>query len=661
MSNRLLIRPEVQKKTAKKTSNFLPVDLAAGYACYHDNLKEQKELEQKLHIIDLETNQMKRDFRQRREVLERELKQNEKYYWNCHRVFSAATLITESDSYKRRLCTGPQPTKGKLPRRTLERLSQLVRKLQEEEDLETLWRFQRCARFARRTDARPKTASSSTLSWDGQLSPHDLQTLTALMNEQTTDSIVSVDSNASGRIKRIRSAPSRVASRKTAPEDNSKEGHIHPLPRAWQHSPKKPKETCGWSSAKSTEDSFGIDFHTGDRERAPVRLAWAEEKAVRVDDGFEGTDKSVPDVNFTEKACDENLALKQTSKSGIEQSRDDEKLLVTSMLHQTLQSHDTESFDLSSYMQTGWRAEPRVEYPKSDETTPTKDEGAVRSKSPASNVIFSCVLEEKTRGDENVDWMQPENMAYGTSTLSKGSVHRKIVHAESKQRTFPVSISKKELENEDLISIAEQKAHKIDPLQSETNEDFSFRNRTESYYKDSDHEITDDKCKQSDRKALETVGTQRTRTLDLTHKRRSTNEKAQEKKSSTVSIALPKTSLHGLSSKRKSLTPRTHHKKPQQKNDGLKTAKDVRRKRSQLLDTSRTTSRQHKDLSDDQQNDERQLNASRKRRVTIFKRKCLSDVLFSGQAQVENQLRNRVQGFLGTVEDVRESEKEEIE
>ena len=636
MSNRLLIRPEVQKKTTKKTSNFLPVDLAAAYACYHDNLKEQKELEQKLHIIDLETNQMKRDFRQRREVLEREMKQNEKYYWNCHRVFSAATLITESDSYKKRLCIGPQPTKGKLPRRTLERLSQLVRKLQAEDDLETLWRFQRCARFARRTDARPKTASSSTLSWDGELSPHHLQTLTALMNEQTTDSIVSADSNTSGRIKRIRSAPSRVASRKTVPADYSKEGHIHPLPR--QRSPKKPKETYGYSSAKSTEDSVGSDVYTGDRERVPVRLAWTEEKAVVVDDGFEGTDESVPDVNFTEKSCDENLALKQTSKGGIEQSGDDEKLFVTSTFYQTLQSRETESFDLSSH-QTDWCAEPRVEYLKSDETVLTKDEGAVRSKSPASNIIFSSVLEEKARGDENVDWIQPENMTYGTSTLSKGSARRKIVLAGNKPRKSSESISKNELENKDLISIAEQKAHKVDPLQSKTNEDFFFKNRAESQCKDSDHEITDDKgVKQYDRKALVTVGTQ-----------------------STVSIAFPKTSLHGLSSKRKSLTPRNHHKKPQQQNDGFKTAKDVRRKRSQSRDTSGTTSRQHKHLSDDQRNDERQLNASRKRRVSIFKRKCLSDVLFSSQAQVESQLRNRVQGFLCTVEDVGESEKEEIE
>lgn len=658
MSNRLLIRPEVQKKTAKKTSNFLPVDLAAAYACYHDNLKEQKELEQKLHIIDLETNQMKRDFRQKREVLERELKQNEKYYWNCHRVFSAATLITESDSYKKRLWTGPQPTKGKLPRRTLDRLSQLVRKLQEEDDLETLWRFQRCARFARRTDARPKTASSSTLSWNGELSPHDLQTLTALMNERTTDSIVSADSNASGKIKRIRSAPSRVASRKTAPADYSKEGHINPLPR--QHSPKKPKETYGYLSAKSAEDSDGIDFYTGDREWTPVRLAWAEEKAVAVDDGFEGTDESVRDLNFTEKSCDENLALKQTSKSGIKQSRDDEKLFVTSTLYQTLQSRDTESFDLSSH-QTDWRAEPRVEYLKSDQTIPTKDEGAVRSNSPASNVIFSSVLEDKARGDENVDWMQSENMTYGTATSSKGSVPRKIVHAGKKPRKSSVSISKNELENEDLISIAEQKAHNIDPLQSKTNEDFFFRNRAESQCKDSYHEINNDKwVKQSDGKAMVTVGTQRTRTLDLTHKR-STDYRVQQKKSSTVSIALPKTSLHGLSSKRKSLTPRTHHKKPQQQNDGLKTAKDVRRKRSQSRDTSSTTGRQHKDLPDDQRNDERQLNASRKRRVSIFKRKCLSDVLFSGQAQVESQLRSRVQGFLGTIENVGESEKEEIE
>ena len=495
MSNRLLIRPELQKTTSKKTASFVPVDLAAAYACYHHNLKEQKHLGQKLHIIDLETNQMKRDFRQQREALERELKQNEKYYWNCHRVFSAATLITESDSYKKKLYAGPQPTKAKLPRRTLERLSQLVRKLQAEDDLGNLWRFQRCARFAHRREARPNTASSSTLSWEGKLNPSDQENLTALMNERTTDSVVSVKSNASGRIKRIRSAPSRVASGKTALSvaGYSKEGHIHPLPR--QHSPKKPKESFGYSPAKGTEDSDRIDFYTGDRERVPMRLAWAEDKAVAVDDGFKGTDESVPDVNCTGTSCDG----KQTSKSIIEQSRDDEKLFVTSTLYQTLQSRDTELFDLTR-PKTDWPAKPHIhEYLQSDETLRTKDEGAVSSELSASNVMFSSPLEEKARGDENADWL----------------------------------------------------------------------------------------------------------------------------------------------------------------NDGLKKVNDVRRKRRQSPDTG-TTSLPHKGLSDDQRN-EKHPNASRKRKVSIFKRKLLSDVLLSGQEQVESQLRNRVQGFLGTVEDVGESEEEEME
>ena len=43
--------------------------------------------------------------------------------------------------------------------------------------------------------------------------------------------------------------------------------------------------------------------------------------------------------------------------------------------------------------------------------------------------------------------------------------------------------------------------------------------------------------------------------------------------------------------------------------------------------------------------------AHKKKRVSIFKRACLSDALFSEQTQVESQLRNRVQGFLGAIYD----------
>ena len=44
----------------------------------------------------------------------------------------------------------------------------------------------------------------------------------------------------------------------------------------------------------------------------------------------------------------------------------------------------------------------------------------------------------------------------------------------------------------------------------------------------------------------------------------------------------------------------------------------------------------------------------KKRKVSMFKRKCLSEALFAGRAQVESQLKKRVQGFLGTVDDVDE-------
>lgn len=645
MSNRFLIRPEVHKKTSKNKSDFLPADLAAAYACYHDNLVEQRKLEQKLQVIDIETRQMKRDFRQQREVLERELKENEREYWNCHRVFSAATLITESDSYRKRFYTGPQPTKAKLPRRTLERLSHLVRKLQAEDDLETLLRFQRCARFARRRVDSPKSASSLTLTGDdnSDMDSFELQRrVTELKKERSIESAGSFHTSTSGRIQRIRSAPSRVAPRKKELTACSDEGHSAFLQR---YSPDTRDETSRHEPTKNKE-SDSIALNTGVRERTSTRIAWAEEVFDAVRDAVDGS----LDVSCIVPSYDSDLPLNKKSQSSTEheQSRDEEKLAAPLTEHHTSQDSDMELFSHLSLRQH-LRKEPFFEHTESNETVYTREEGATDSEIPASDVlIISCTAGQEMRGNEVVVRLQPEGITDG-SRPRKGSAFRNVVHViMNKQRETSSSSSAMSdlgnaLESENVTNVSKKRAHESDSLQSESNEKFSVDSQR------GDNTILDPVTwdKQTERTA-----DQVTVNMKGTNDRRGTaDHKAQRRRSST----LPKSSLHGLSSRRKSLTPRTHHKSSQQQNQALKKAKVVQGTGKQSLDSVAIKSHPHKDLPDNdtkRQEEGRQPNAPRKRRVSIFKRKCLSDVLFSGQAQVESQLRNRVQGFLGTIEDV---------
>ena len=598
MSNYLLIRPDAHKSAWKDSSNVLPADLAAAYKCYHGNLAEQKKLELKLHSIDLETKQMKRDFRQRREALERELKEKERDYWSCHRVFSAASLITESDSYRKRLYIGPQPTKAKLPRGTLERLSHLVRKLQAEDDLETLIRFQRCARFARRKESRPKSASSLALNQESEfesyeVDPFELQRLAELMDKRSGDS-------TSGRIKRIRSAPLRIASEKKAPRDKRMHSAF-----AQRYSPNAQHETC--QDLSKFKESSEITLHAGGRERVPTKLAWAEEVPDVVHDVVENA-VSPLDVNVIDQSHDVALVLEEKSRSNIEQSRDAEtKMAPTPTEQQSSQSSEMDFSEMSRYQP----AESRSEHLQSNETTPTREEVVADPGLFSGDVfIVRCVMGEETRGGEGVDQLQFEGVTYG-STPRHGSA------SVRKKRRPSVSDSRNAFQSQDMVR---------------------------------DKEIDRD---------TRQVSVNGRGTHDWTYTKRSTaDHKAQHRKGS---IALPKSSLHGLSSQRKSLTPRTHPKHSQQVSV-WKRAKDAVLARKQM-DGSTTKGRPHKVLPDDEtkrQGEERQSKALKKRKVSIFKRKFLPDVLFSEQVEVESQLRNRVQGFLGTIEDG-ETGKEELE
>ena len=650
MNNLMLIRPEVQKKTTKNNSNFLPADLAAAYACYHDNIREQRKLEQKLHIIHLETNQMKCDFRQQRGVLEKELKQNEEFYWNCHRVFSAATLITESDSYKKRLYTGPQPTKAKLPRRTLERLSILVRKFQAEDDLETLLRFQRCARFARRGEDLPQTASSSTLAGYSELNSLEFQRLTEL--ELATAGDGSAKSIDSRRIERIRSAPSRVASGKRALADDRKGRHGYPVHRLL--SPETPDEIYGYLTSKGKESSRIRDLYGSCQDCTPARLAWAEEEAATVDEIKDASD-GVTEVDFTAQPGDEKLVQKQQSQSRIEQKPDVEKFVAIHTGYETSQTSDTELCNLQ-----------RNESLQSQNVGRSSEEGAADEDLLTPKVIFTSALEEKTRGDGDVAPLQGVKITRGC-TPRKGSASEDTTHLKSNEKKPLVSVRQNEFHSNDLASSSDLKADNTNSAQlpeaCKDKEHFFETHRTSQPNGD---EITEDKEENEFDEKPKVMLRSSGSAYEIAYKRRGSDHKAQRTRSSSVSVTLPKSSVHGLSSRRKSLTPRIHHKKPRQRNDDVKMLANAARGREgrQSQRSSPATSQLNRDVPQDhykEQNQGMQPNAQKKRRVSIFKRKRLSEVLYSGQVKVESQLRNRVQGFLGNLEDVGEGEREETD
>ena len=661
MNNRFLIRPEVRKKIAKDKAAFLPADLVAAYTSYHRNLAEQRKLEQKIHVIDMETDQMKRDLRYTREVLERELKENEREFWSCHRVFSAATLITDSDSYRKRFYTGPLPTKAKLPRRTLERLSHLIRKLQAEDDLETVLRFQRCARFARRSEDRLKSASSITPVGDGDTFEVDLLTmqhLTESMDDRSTSSVESIQNKSSSdKIRRIRSAPLRVASGKKLPAGLSVGRHSSfPLPSSRE----KSDEASRFSPSNDIQSSE-IALYTVGEERNPPRLAWEEKVTDALVDMVESTVDGTLNVNGMEQSRDSDLVLNQKSRSSIAQARDTENLILTPTDYRTSRSSDKVFFTHQQHL----AVEPCFECPQSNETTPAEGLGDIDSEMTTSDgFIISGGFEEEKPGDEDVDRLQSQDITFA-STPRKGSTSQKIFHV-SKERKSSVPDLQNAPDNEDLMSISEKEGHVRDPFQPESNDECFIQKHAESQR--DDNEIIDPRRnKHTEREAKKTVsGTVKRHGLTTTYdKVRTPCQKAQRQTSGAASIALPKSSLRGLSSRRKSLIPRTHHKQPKQQNNGLKKANDVQGARKQSLNASVAKSHPAQEvLPDDdrkKQEDEKQPNVPvRKQRVSIFKRKCLSEVLFMGQVQVESQLRHRVQGFLGTMEDDGDTGKEEL-
>ena len=638
MSNRLLIRPSVQKKHSKVNSGFLPADLAAAYASYHHNMAEQKKLELKLWGIDMETKQMKRDIRQRKEVLERELKEKEDDFWGCHRVFSAATLITESDSFRKCFYAGPQPTKAKLPRRKLDRLSHLVRKLQAEDDLETLLRFQRCARYATRREDRPKSALSLTFDEESDITEADStsQCLTEVINAPRMGSIGSISGDTSGRVKRIRSAPLRIASEKEElrPRNRSRGRSLFP-----QHPLKKAR---GETFCYSKEGSPEIVLHSYDRQRSPIKMAWTED-APRAENKVLGSNEIQANSGVDSSNKDSlDLTEEKTQwrrESRVKQSPEIERLASFSPEQRSQESSMTDIPNLSPSQRLP--PESSSEHLQSvGSTTSTGQETTIDSELLSEDgLTANSTMGGEVRQSKAEDRFQPKDLVHRSKHDDvRVSSIKEIKPSES---DLPSALQNEEATN---VSDEDQRLNKRDTLQLESSEQYStFRIRAEPRYSETsgtekfDHTHTrGEKIARDD--------------FHVTVERRETHNikkaKAQHRQGGTM---LPKSSLHGLSSRRNSLVPRNHHKNSQQHTSGFSKVKKTRVGKPEVGFAPGTESPSHKVAHSEEEKrrqGERQSSETKKRKISIFKRKCLSDLLFVEQVKLESRLRNRVHGFL---------------
>lgn len=643
MDRRVLLRPEVKvkKKTAKE--KVLSADLAAAYACYHSNLVEQRKLVQKLEIIDIETKQMKRNIRQQREVLEKEMKKTESDYWNCHRVFSAETLITESDSYRKRCYMGPQPTKAKLPRRTLERLSQLVRSLQAVDDLETLSRFQRCTRYARRRTHADihdhESVSSLTLSQDGSgvFDPWEQQHLAEMPDARSTDKSSRLSSNTSIKENRIRSAPVRVESR-TGTLGESKKRHPSAGPR--QHAPKKLEVDISQNSAAFFETSKGMT-QSGGKEKALVRFAWTEQEKtdttvdntidtclsdVTVKDPSLGIDliQASPEHDTSHSSghqpCDVNLALTSTQCRILQGSSD------------KVSSHQDPQRNESSFVHNVQSKEAKISEPdhRDSKCSATCQDQAY---------IQGPIVENQRGRDENLknDSISDKDVI----TPNNGWNLIRIAYFDNKL-SMPNSCDI--LKNEDFARISEERGKMRDVILPESEGECTLRKQASSHRIDEAQHLR--RRKSGDRDAEVTRKNAHGAALY-------NNEGAETTSGRKISVALPKSSLHGLSSCRKLLTPRTQHKPLQTNHRAPIKAEDKQELRNNFVNLH--ANMLPHDVDKRPEKEKQAKDAPKKRKLSIFKRACLSDALFSAQTKVESQLRNRVQGFMGAIHTVDET------
>lgn len=625
MSSQFLQRPKCQKMTGRKGQEFLPADLAAAYASYHDNLTEQRKLEWKLHVIEIETKLMKRDYRMQKGILERELKKNENDFWKCHRVFSAVSLLTDSDSFKKDLYIGPKPTKAKLPRKTLKRLSHLVRSLQAEEEMEIHSRFERCARYARREELLgpvPSLILSDEVSSDSL----QLRDLVEIRSEHSAKS-----RNNSGRINRIRSAPSRVESRKAVGEEFGRESPLSNISLKSSLT-EKPVET--FKSVTKLDDISSIS-QCEYRVEPSIRLAWVEkeqeqemQKEVINSTSNEGVAVQ-PCVHFDDSG-ESSRGQPHTLESSIEQSADfNLPVHVTSSHHRiTAESlgKDLPESNLEEFQPKEAEFEKEnvwdAEFFLSDQTHQVTSPAEERRK-----VISFDAMSTKGEGESA--------SAVGTSLI-------KI--AQEYCRELPTPTSNDLSKNKLSLKPAPVKKHA-----SKLGNESQSSNYKREQFQRGDVKIPDRAPSLRNKNVL------KTKIFEYC-----AHDKAKSKSNANMTKALPKSSLQGLSSHPKTLTPRTQRKptekSPPATNETPK-GRQVQNNSNRRSATGRKSPENVTEINKKIGEDETHLikHAQKKKKCLIFKRKCLSELLYSGQIQVESQLRNRVQGFLSNKDGVDDS------
>ena len=676
------MRPEVKRKQSKPhSSRVLPVNLTAAYACYHANLAEQKKLEHKLHVIDLEENQMKKDFQHCREELNREMRQNENYFWNCHRVFSAATLITESDSYKQPICTGPRPTKAKLPRKTLQRLDQFVQKLRAEDDLKTFSKFQQFARFGRRGAHLPPS-STSTVAAKNDLDLYGMQCAADLMNKVSAHSMDSSVSNFSGKVLRASSAPSGVASESKALADCQRNSSL-----PWQRSKRVSDVTPRYSFSKVKVTSGGLESPT-------TKLAWAEEKSNILDDEVLKTYSEEIGESFISQSHDNDFPQGKGSPWLSEKSCDIKRWVACA----------------NELLAT---AEPSKE---------CREPRAVYAELPSRDATFNFQQGKLRADDSNVEKLLSDSSEHSfeprEGTFSPPIVQKDTLPQE--EAVTPAHHNKQGSNN--LGNLQEQKTQEAESLSKMySTEEEHFEETGCPFVQPSEIELGD--IKQMKRSKENKGDTKYVKTVEGAGRsvkscnRNTSVPKAQPVRNTVMTITFPKSDLQGLSSQQKILTPRTKYKTSRIQNDTLNQKFETQRDRvmsprairehnreSLVLRGSRNKYRQPftprtccKDLKlqndgcleenevqkdkrkspnkstgineakkdsqvngNDRKCHEKAPNRQRKRRVSIFKQKCLPELLYSAQTKIESQMRNKVQGFLGAPGDMK-SKKEETE
>lgn len=634
---------------------------------------------------------MKIDFRQRREELKREMRQNENYFWNCHRVFSAATLITESDSYKQPICIGPRPTKAKLPRKTLQRLVQFVQKLRAEDDLKTYSKSQQCARFARREIHLP-LSSTSSVATKNDLDLYEMQRGADLMNKVSAHSMDSSVSNFSGKVIRVRSAPLRVASESKVLVDCQRNS---PLPfQLWK---RVSNVTPSYSFSKVKETSSGLEAPT-------TKLAWAEEKCNILDSEVLSTCNEEIGESFISQTHDSDFPRGKGSPWLSEKSRDIKRwvacaneLLVT--------------------------AEPSKECREPcDRAT---EERAVYSELPSSDDATSIYQQGKLRSDDaKVEQLLSDSTEYRFETR-KGTFSPPIAHADTipqGEALAPAHLNTEGSKN--LGNLPEQETQEAESLSKmHSTEEKHFEEPGRPFVQPIEIKLDDIKqmkqskeSKQNSKyiKTVEGIG----RSIE-TCNRNTTVPKAQRVRNTVVTITFPKSDLQGLSSQRKILTPRTKYKQSRIQNDTLNQEFETQRHRVMSSNAIREHNREslvlqgscklnkrrqpltsrayYKELKlqidacleenetpkekqkspnitneineakkdsqfheDHRKCDEKAPNQRKMKRVSIFKQTCLPKLLYSAQTQIESQLRNKVQGFLGAPGDMK-TEKDDTQ